>query len=270
MANPDKYIIGTSGYSFGDWVGPFYPPGTQKRDMLDTYTRAFHSVEINYTFYRMPAARTLQAMCDKTPPGFSFWIKANQTTTHEGDANTIEPFMESLLPMITADKLAGVLLQFPQRFHRTVANRKFLAAALERYAQHGPVPLAVEFRHFSWQHPATLDGLRARDTTLVIPDVPPIRNLYRHKPTATSNTAYLRLHSRNADSWYGGPIDRYDYSYSPQELRDILAEWEQVEQEVDRVYAYFNNCHRAQAAQNAEEFGRILAGDAAPSGPNRR
>ncbi len=74
MAEP-KYIIGTSGYSFKDWVGPFYPDGTQSRDMLDCYVRRFETVELNFSYYRMPTAGTLDSMARKTPEGFNFWIK---------------------------------------------------------------------------------------------------------------------------------------------------------------------------------------------------
>ena len=93
---------------------------------------------------------------------------------------------------------------------------------------------------------------------LVIPDVPALEGLYRPAPTATSPVAYLRLHSREAKSWYGGMAARYDYSYSDEELKQLVKDWAAVEAAAQRVYAFFNNCHRAQAAQNASAFRRIL------------
>jgi len=157
--------------------------------------------------------------------------------------------------MREANKLAGLLLQFPQSFHRSVEDRKFLAAAIERFSA---LPLAVEFRHESWEHPSTLDGLRERNVTLVVPDAPPIRGLYRPCPTVTTRTGYLRLHSRNASLWYKGPAARYDYDYTEAELRDVLGLWSGLDEQTDRVYAMFNNCHHGHAAQNAEAFRRIL------------
>jgi uncharacterized protein YecE (DUF72 family) len=252
---PDKYLVGTSGYSFDDWVGPFYQPGTRRNEMFQAYVQAFETVELNYTFYRMPSARTLESLARRSPPAFSFWVKANQRTTHKQDRSAGPPFLEHIVPLAEAGKLAGVLLQFPQSFHRTIANRKYLAECLTDLA--GPA-LAVEFRHCSWQHPSVVEGLRQRDVTLVIPDVPPIGALYQSPPLVTNAVGYLRLHSRTADLWYAGAVERYDYDYSDAELRDLLGQWSQVENEVEKVFAFFNNCHRAQAAANAEAFRRIL------------
>jgi len=255
MNDKTKYIVGTSGYSFGDWVGPFYPPGTKSGEMLGLYAERFAAVELNFTFYRMPTARTIASMDRRTPAGFAFWVKANQIITHEHERAPIREFVDGLAPLREGGKLAGVLLQFPQSFHRTVANRKFLSDVLGDFA---PLPTAVEFRHCSWEHPATLEGLRQRDASLVVPDVPNLQSLYHGPAAATNRTGYLRLHSRNADLWYAGAVERYDYSYSDADLRSFLDEWSNVAEDTDRVYAFFNNCHRGQAAQNAESFRRIL------------
>ena len=255
MNENTKYVVGTSGYSFADWVGTFYPAGTQQKEMFGHYVRRFQTVELNFTFYRMPAARTLERLAQLSPEGFTFWVKANQQITHEQDRSVAREFLDGLRAMIDGGKLAGVLLQFPQSFHRTVASRKFLAAAIEDFAA---VPLAVEFRHFSWEHPSTFAGLRERNTAVVVPDAPEIRGLFRPAPTVTSNIGYLRLHSRDASKWYAGAAERYDYNYTAEELTDILKQWRPLQEQVDKVYAFFNNCHRGQAAQNAEAFRRIL------------
>lgn len=255
MTEADKFIVGTSGYSFPDWAGAFYPPGIRTAEMFDYYVQHFGVVELNFTFYAMPFPRTLESLARRSGENFLFWLKANQEITHKRNLSVCREFLDNLGPLREADKLAGVLLQFPQSFHRSVENRKFLGEAIE--AMRG-VPLAVEFRHGSWDQPATLEGLGERDVTLVIPDEPDLPNLYRPRPTATTRTAYLRLHSRDASKWYEGRADRYDYNYSEEELRAVLAEWSNLEKPVDRVYTFFNNCHRGQAAQNAEAFRRIL------------
>lgn len=255
MAEKTKYIVGTSGYSFTDWVGPYYPSGTTRQDMFSLYVQRFPTVEVNSTFYRMPAGQMVAALARKSPPDFRLWIKGNRQVTHEGDRSVAAEFLDALTPLREAGKLAGVLLQFPQSFHRTVAARKYLAAAVEDFRS---VPLAVEFRHASWDHPATVEGLRERDVALVIPDVPPIRSLYRPAPALTSPTGYLRLHSRDADKWYAGAVERYDYSYSEPEMRELIRHWSSIEAGADTIYAFFNNCHRGQAAINAEAFRRLL------------
>ena len=253
---PDRqFIIGTSGYSFDDWVGTFYPPGTRKQDMFALYAQAFSCVEINYTYYRLPTARTIAAIDRKSPDGFAFWVKANQETTHKANRAVSAEFLDALAPMRESGKLAGVLLQFPQSFHRTLATRKYLAAAIDDLAA---VPLAVEFRHCSWQSPETLAGLRERNVMLVVPDVPDIASLFHCPPTATTGTGYVRLHSRDASKWYASGADRYDYEYSDEELAELAREWTELDEPADKVFAFFNNCHAGQAAENAEAFRRIV------------
>ncbi len=255
MDERDKYIIGTSGFSFTDWVGTFYPAGTRSGDMFDQYVQHFTAVELNFTFYSMPGTRTFESLLARSPEGFEFWVKVNKAITHERELAQADAFLAATAPLTAARKLAGLILQFPQSFHRTVENRKFLAEALEKFT--GP-PLAVEFRDRSWEHASTYEGLRSRGVALVVPDAPPIAGLFHPPPMATAPIAYLRLHSRNAANWYKGEADRYDYDYSDRELREIADNWAPVEAQASRVYTMFNNCHRGQAARNAEAFRHIL------------
>ena len=256
MAGRPDFIIGTSGYSFKDWVGPFYPPGTTPKEMFSRYVESFRALELNFSYYRMPTAKMLASFAERSPEGFLFWVKANREITHEGKAESVEPFAEALPRLAEAGKLAGVLLQFPQSFHRTVDARRHLAEVIERF---GATPLAVEFRHASWRARSVNEGLRERGVTLAVPDVPEIPSLYRSPPAATTRTGYLRLHSRDADKWYARDADRYDYLYSPEELRRIAAGWLNLPEPADRVFTFFNNCHGGQAAENAEAFERIVA-----------
>jgi len=224
--------------------------------MLERYAEHFEAVEVNYTYYRLPSVRTMESLVRRTGENFLFWVKANRETTHKQNRSVAAEFIENIAPLRAADRLAGVLLQFPQSFHRTVANRKYLAGALADFA---PLPLAVEFRHRSWQHAATAEGLRQRNVTLVIPDVPEIPDLYHSPPAATTTTGYLRLHSRDASKWYGaGGADRYDYSYSRDELVEFIRQWSELDEPLAQIFAFFNNCHHGQAAENAEAFRRLL------------
>ena len=255
MSNDIKHIVGTSGYSFTDWVGSFYPSGTRQKDMFALYSEHFEAVELNFTFYRLEAALTLDKLARTSPAHFQFWVKANRKITHEPDRDAASQFLQNLQPMSSSGKLSGVLLQFPQSFRRTVDSRKYLAQTLDDLAC---VDLAVEFRHSSWDHSSTVTGLAERNVTLVIPDCPAIANLYRPEPTATTKTGYLRLHSRDPDKWYAGMAKRYDYNYSDEELKSLAKSWSQLPKEMKKVFAFFNNCHHGQAAQNAEAFRRIL------------
>lgn len=255
MADKNKYIIGTSGFSFKDWIGEFYPPQTKPKEMFAQYTTFFSMTELNYTFYRMPSARTLASLSEHSPPGFEFWVKLNQQISHERDLAGVDEFVDNLAPLIESRKLAGILLQFPQSFKRTVENRLFLARVIDAIA---PLPQAVEFRDSSWEHDSTYQGLREKSVALVVPDAPPIRSLFHPPPISTSPIAYLRLHSRNARYWYKGEGMRYDYDYSEDELKDVLGQWSAIEQEVQKIYTLFNNCNRGQAGRNAMAMRRIL------------
>lgn len=255
MSGKIEYIVGTSGYSFADWVGPFYPAGTRQQEMFGVYADHFGAVELNFTFYRLEAGGTLAKLAERSPRGFQFWVKANRKITHDGELPAVKVFLENLEPMKASGKLSGVLLQFPQSFHRTVGNRKYLGEALEELAG---ADLAVEFRHSSWDHSSTVEGLREREVTLVIPDCPEVKGLYRPEVTVTTSTGYLRLHSRDAGKWYAGAVARYDYNYSEGEMEELAKKWSGPEMGAQKVFAFFNNCHGGQAAKNAEAFGRIV------------
>jgi len=255
MITSPTFRIGTSGFSFKDWVGTFYPAGTRSGDMLGQYVRHFDIVELNFTYYRMPTARTIERLATVTPDGFLFWVKANQETTHKYNRGVCGQFIENVQPMAEAGKLAGVLLQFPQSFHRTVETRKYLAGTLDDFES---LPLAVEFRHRSWEHPSVASGLRDRNVTLVVPDVPDLDGLFHSPAVATTATGYLRLHSRTAEKWYAGGAERYDYNYSREEMSDIIRDWTSLDEPLEQVFAFFNNCHRGQAAENAEAFSKLL------------
>src|SRR5262245_41518097 len=141
-----RILIGTSGYSFPDWVGPFYPPGTKSKDFLSLYAQHFDTVEVNSTYYGIPKPDVLARMADKTPEHFRFVVKLNQAMTHEQslDAMTLRSFLEAIEPLKRAGKYDGILAQFPWAFRRTDENRRYLAALRAQLEQE---PLFVEFRH---------------------------------------------------------------------------------------------------------------------------
>ena len=117
--------MGTSGYSFADWVGPFYPPGTRSGDFLAHYARHFPAVEVNATYYRVPPPAAMAAMERKTPPGFRFMVKVNQAMTHERllEPALVRDFRAALAPLKDAGKFDGLLAQFPWGFRRTRGER---------------------------------------------------------------------------------------------------------------------------------------------------
>jgi len=247
--------IGTSGYSFKDWKGTFYPEDLPAQQMLPFYAERFDTVEVNFTYYRMPTEETTAGMAAKVPEGFTFFVKAFQDLTHKGDLSGAAEFASGVEPMREAGKLAGLLFQFPQRFKRTRANREYLAALVKGFEG---FTLAFEFRDRSWAREDVYRSLEERSVALVCPDEPEASTLFPRLARATSDVGYVRFHSRAGEKWYKGEAARYDYDYSDDELREWLPMLEAMARRAKRLFVYFNNCHRGQAAKNAESMKRIV------------
>jgi uncharacterized protein YecE (DUF72 family) len=197
-------LIGTSGYSFPDWVGPFYPPGTDRARMLDHYAREFPAVEVNATYYRIPPPSTLASMERKTPPGFEFVVKAHHDMTHERtlDPDMFRAFHRAIEPVRAAGKLHGLLAQFPYAFRRAPENESYLVE-LKRRLPEG-VPLFVEFRHNSWIRDDLFPWMEQEGLGYVSVDEPDLPGLVPPIARATGDTGYVRFHGRNRLNWWRG------------------------------------------------------------------
>jgi uncharacterized protein YecE (DUF72 family) len=253
--------VGTSGYSFKDWVGPFYPPGTRPEQQLEHYARHFDCLELNVTYYRIPNAKLLAGLERRTPSGFGFIVKLHGDITHKRsrDPTLDSAFHHAVEPLRAADKMRGLLAQFPYSFHNTEENRAYLAQLRARYPDD---PLFLEFRHASWTPEPVFGFLRGLRLSWVCVDEPPLPNLIRPVARVTSDLGYVRLHGRNSAAWYAGGeggADRYDYSYSESELREWAEKIKQLVQETRQTYVFFNNCHAGQAPVNAQAMKDLLA-----------
>jgi uncharacterized protein YecE (DUF72 family) len=254
----DRVRLGTSGYSFPDWVGPFYPPGTRSGEFLAYYAQHFDCVEVNSTYYRIPNPRVLEQMEKKTPPGFRFVVKLNQAMTHEAsrDPQLYRDFLALLDPLKDAGKFDGLLAQFPWGFRGNRENAQHLLAMRELLKDE---PLHVEFRHDSWLTPEVGPWLAKHRLGYCVVDEPQLEHLMPPTLLVTSEDAYVRLHGRNAANWWGSAGgDRYDYDYSPDELKDWLRKIQDLAQQARRTYLFFNNCHAGQAARNAKLMQEML------------
>jgi uncharacterized protein YecE (DUF72 family) len=247
--------IGTSGYVYPDWVGDFYPPGTPSARMLPFYARHFPLVELNYTFYRLPAPGDLIKLAGRTPPGFQMIVKLHQSLSHDLDLNQAATFAAAVRPLQQEQRLRSLLCQFPQRFHDTPANRDWLADLAGRFAAY---PLAVEFRHRSWHRPDIPEWLQAHGLHLVSVDVPPLPGLYPAGLVQSSRLLYVRFHSRRAAAWYQDDKVRYDYDYSDEELIEWLEALAARRGLAECALLLFNNCYRGQAARNARRLQELI------------
>jgi len=255
--------MGTSGYSYGEWVDAgVYPPGTHAANMLPTYAQTFKAVELNYTWYQMPKAQSMERMAAMVPRDFKFSIKLTRTLTHEVDKNRWKEeattFCQAVAPLATRDSLLCILVQLPPYFQRTPDRRAYLAALMDELPD---LPLAVEFRHPSWANDKVFYELERRSITLVTVDGPPLPYLFPRLNIITNpDLVYLRLHGRNSPGWRSGNMQKqFDYDYSETELRELAAMVTATLVPGTKSCAiFFNNHVRGQAPKNCIRLNHIL------------
>jgi uncharacterized protein YecE (DUF72 family) len=248
--------LGTSGYSFQDWLGNFYPPGIPQGQMLNYYAQRFSTVEINSTYYRLPHPKVMWQLERKTPPHFRFLVKFHGDVTHRQtrDAASFAAFARALEPLEAAGKFDGALAQFPFAFRDRPENREYLRYLRQAY---GPRPLFVEFRHDSWARDESLDLLRELEAGFCVVDEPDLPGLFPPLVAATGEVGYVRLHGRNAREWWKG-AERYNYLYSDAELQEWAGRIRDLAGRTRETFVFFNNCHEGHAAQNAQRMGELL------------
>ena len=251
--------LGTSGFSYNDWVGPFYPSGMPKKDWLIYYAREFNACEINATYYTLLNPAALESMAMKTGDDFLFIVKANRQMTHERDDNeaVFEVFREMLRPLIDGGKLGCVLAQFPYSFRFSDQNRDYVEAFRKRL---GDLPVVVEFRNARWLREDVFGWLRSHGLGFCCVDEPPLPNLLPPIAEATGNIAYVRFHGRNKEKWWQHEhaYERYDYSYSPEELEEWLPKIRYLDNMAERTFVFANNHWQGQAVSTIRQLRMML------------
>lgn len=251
--------IGTSGFQYDDWVGPYYPEGLPKENWLAYYAQEFHTLEINFTYYRMPTARGLAGMARKVPERFLFAVKATQEMTHarEREPMVFEQFKEALKPLHDEKKLGPVLAQFPSSFHDTAESRdylKFLGAQL------ADLNVVVEFRNKEWVSDETIETtsalLRENELSFCCVDEP----FFPRVAQVTGPIAYVRFHGRNYKKWWKHEQawERYDYTYPVEELQEWAPKIEQMDAMAENTFIFSNNHYRAQGIDTARQLKLLL------------
>jgi uncharacterized protein YecE (DUF72 family) len=234
-----EILLGTQGWNYPAWVGPFYPVGTRAPDMLRLYARAFRTVEVDSTFYAPPAEPVVRGWRDRVPPEFRFSLKVPQEITHERRLVDATDALERFVARarLLGNRLGALLLQTPPDWLPTAAARDALAAFLPAL----PTDLrwAVEFREPRWLDEATLTALRTHGVAVALVEGRWVkRDVVAAMATApTADFAYVR--------WMGPNRDLTDYSRiqvgRDRELdawRDLL---EALRGRVREVFGYFNN-----------------------------
>ncbi len=254
--------IGTSGYSFKDWVGTIYPQGLPQREWLPYYAREFDIVEINATYYRVPTPAMMEALVRKVDPrSFLFAVKVPQEMTHQRSklAETAPAFLSGIQPLLEARCLASLLAQFPYSFKHSEESCRHLERL--RGAIPTGIPLHVEFRNQQWYRPDVFQFLASQDLGFVNVDLPPLPRLPTDRTSLVTNgIGYFRFHGRNRAKWWSHdtPGERYDYLYSEDELAGWLPSIGKVSEASRLTLLFMNNCHRGKSAVNALQLQRRL------------
>jgi uncharacterized protein YecE (DUF72 family) len=246
--------IGTAGYSYPDWVGPFYPEGTRPERMLPFYATRFPLVELNFTFHRPPTRAMLLKLADRAPATFQFVVKVPQTISHEQRPLDLPGFRHAVEGLKERGQLAGVLAQFPPSMHCSRAACDWITTLAKEL---GHASLCVEFRHRSWDRPGLPAWLAEHRLTVVAVDVPALGELFPAGWRRSTALAYVRLHTRNASKWHKAGPERYDYNYTDAELEEWAEALARAEN-LTRALVVFNNCVATQAAENAQRFRALL------------
>lgn len=194
-----RFYVGTSGFAFKEWKGPFYPADLADAAMLGFYATRFPAVEINNTFYRMPREKNLLEWAAQVPEDFRFALKASQRITHHARLRDVGEMVGYLArtASVLAARLGPTLFQLPPGFKKDLPTLgAFLEALPKRYRA------AIEFRHPSWLEDDVFDALRARDVALCLAD----HDDFATPPVATASWGYARLHriaydSAGLDAW---------------------------------------------------------------------
>jgi uncharacterized protein YecE (DUF72 family) len=266
-----RLLVGTSGFSYPDWKGAFYPEGLPSHRWLGFYAERFGAVEINQTFYRPASSATLARWCDAVPDDFAFVLKANRTITHEkkliGCRPELEEFARQVAPM--GGRLASILFQLPPSLKAEPARLSpFLDAASEAFdATPAPPLLAIEFRHPSWYEDETLASLRRRGWAVVVHDMMKSAGWNVASESVSVGgmslplAEFLDRDARRLYLRFHGPTGRYQGEYGAEKLKRHAAMAGMALRRGATVLAFFNNTIASAAPRDAAAFQHLLGVD---------
>jgi uncharacterized protein YecE (DUF72 family) len=295
-----RILVGTASWTDPTMTasGVFYPTGADSaEERLAYYASSFPVVEVDATYYALPAERTAQLWAERTPPDFTFDIKAHALMTGQGTETRRLPkairealpeelqaksrvylkdfpdelagevwrtFRDALAPLETKGQLGSILLQYPKWVFPSNENRALIDDAVERLKGW---KVAVEFRNGSWlnekNRDRTLGFLSERSIPFVMVDEPQgFKSSVPPEVAVTSpDLAVVRFHGRNAETWEKKgitPAERFRYLYSRDELSEWVPRVKEVASQAKEVHLMFNNCYANYGTTNAREIAALL------------
>jgi uncharacterized protein YecE (DUF72 family) len=295
---PVSIVVGTSSWADPGFVEHWYPKGLPAKERLSFYAERFDAVELNSSFYAIPATSTAEGWAKQTPDGFRFDVKLHrllsrhasqlkelpkdlrdEVETNERGRVLLDDALqdemvrrtaEAMKPLADAGKLSGYLLQLTPAFDPRQNKLDELAPVIDGLS---PVPVAVEFRRRSWasskRFEGVLDWLSAHDAVFVCVDTPPGDHVPIFPPidaVTDDALAYMRCHGRNTEGYLHGRsvAERFDYDYSTDELEEIAGRVRALDSDAEQVHVMFNNNARELAPKAARGLRTILGQDPGP------
>ncbi|MGA8341541.1 MAG: DUF72 domain-containing protein [Candidatus Sulfotelmatobacter sp.] len=237
--------IGTSGFHYKHWKGPFYPEKMPAAAMLDFYTQHFDTVELNNSFYRLPTACAFECWRDAAPENFLFAVKASRFITHNKKLKDPENAVDHLLQRAAhlGNKLGPVLFQLPPKWRVNAERLRNLLLILSPEIRY-----AFEFREHSWITAEVCAILQEFNAAFCIYELAG----YQSPLSLTADFTYVRLH--------GPESGKYQGSYSEQQLSQWARQIELWAKELKAIYFYFDNDQAGYAAANALRLREMIVG----------
>jgi uncharacterized protein YecE (DUF72 family) len=240
----EQWFLGTIGFSYRDWVGPFYPIGISQRGYLSYYCKVFNAVELNTTFYSIPSHATVQSWANILPNNFRFCLKTPRRITHElglkDSHELMAKFINSLYPL--GEKLGPILIQLPPKY--TQENYSVLKEFFESIPH--TVQYAIEFRHASWYNDKTARLLSQYQICWVSSEFPKLPE----QINPTSDFLYIR--------WIGENGMYHHHTHERVDKTDKLQWWldaiHSKTEDIKMVYGFFNNDYSGFAAGTCIRF----------------
>lgn len=262
---PAKAYVGTSGYSYGHWIGVLYPPELPQVRWLEHYCQFFNTVELNVTFYRLPLANTFRSWRKRTPESFCFALKGSRFITHIKKLSDCEEPLALFFQRVEemGSKARVILWQLPPRFKVDLKKLEKFCTLLAVNPQTAKYLHAFEFREKTWFCKEVYDILRNHNLSLALADWPFILEV-KDKPQEigiikyktpkieveeTADFLYIRRH---------GAVALYASNYSEEELKRDARYIKEWIQEGKDVYIYFNNDAYGYAVKNALFLKKLL------------
>ena len=245
----EKILIGTSGWSYDEWMGPFYPKSLNSKDFLSFYSKVYYTNEINTTFYNIPSRRVVESWAKRTPSNFLFSAKLPKTVTHKHklDVNhcldALNVYLDAMAPLIESEKLLSFLIQLPPSFKKDThfGNLREFFDNWPHEMKEENYHLAVEFRDESWMDDSVFEYLSRNSLTycaVIEPLLPPRMDV------TNPDFAYIRFHGYGKKIWF-------DYYFEEEEIKKWALSIKKVIDKADRVGIYFNNHFSGYATKNS-------------------